>query len=73
VSRRFKAIAASVGLRPIKLHEGRHTAASLGHDAEVDPEIRQRTLGHASKAMTMHYTHPEQPPIGLRLTVSPST
>jgi integrase len=60
VSRRFKQLALAAGLRPIKLHEGRHTAASLGHDAEVDPEIRRRTLGHADKAMTSHYTHPEQ-------------
>ncbi len=60
VSRRFKRLARAAGLRPIKLHEGRHTAASLGHDAEVDPEIRRRTLGHADQAMTSHYTHPEQ-------------
>jgi integrase len=44
----------------VKLHEGsRHTAASLGDDAEVDAEICQRTLGHASRGMTDHYTHPE--------------
>ncbi|MGH3302040.1 MAG: tyrosine-type recombinase/integrase [Streptosporangiaceae bacterium] len=60
MSRRFKVIAKSAGLQPIKLHEGRHTAASLGHDAAVDPEIRRRTLGHADKAMTSRYTHPEQ-------------
>jgi integrase len=44
----------------IKLHEGgRHTASSLGHDAQVDPEIRRRTLGHADADMTSHYTYPE--------------
>jgi integrase len=60
VSRRFKAIAKAAGLPVIKLHEGgRHTAASLGDDAGVDAEIRQRTLGHATAAMTAHYTHPE--------------
>jgi len=57
VSRRFKALAAAPGLSPIKLHEGRHSAASLARDAEVDPEIRRRTLGHADAAMTSHYTH----------------
>jgi hypothetical protein len=31
----------------------------LAHDAQVDPEIRRRTLGHADAAMTSHYTHPE--------------
>jgi integrase len=59
VSRRFKVIAASADLPPIKLHEGRHSAASLARDAEVDPEIRRRTLGHADQAMTSHYTHIE--------------
>ena len=44
----------------IKMHEGgRHTGASLAHAAAVDPEIRQRTLGHAGAAMTAHYIHPE--------------
>jgi hypothetical protein len=44
----------------IKLDEGgRHTASSLGDDAGVDREIKQRTLGHANFEMTGHYTHPE--------------
>ena len=59
VSRRFKAIAKEAGLPVIKLHEGRHSAASLARDAEVDPEIRRKTLGHADQAMTSHYTHIE--------------
>ena len=59
VSRRFKAIARAAGLPVIKLHEGRHSAASLARDAEVDPEIRRKTLGHADQAMTSHYTHIE--------------
>lgn len=57
VSRRFKAIAAEAGLPVIKLHEGRHTAASLARDASVDPKIRQDQLGHTTQAMTDHYTH----------------
>lgn len=59
VSRRFKAIARDAGLRPIKLHEGRRSAASLARDGAVDPEIRRKTLGHADAAMTSHYTHIE--------------
>ena len=59
VTRRFKSLAGQAGLPVIKLHEGRHSAASLAHDAQVDPEIRRRTLGHADAAMTSHYTHPE--------------
>ncbi len=59
VSRRFKAIAKACGVPVIKLHEGRHSAASLARDAAVDPEIRRKTLGHADQAMTSHYTHIE--------------
>jgi hypothetical protein len=33
------------------------SAASLARDADVDPEIRRQTLGHADQAMTSHYTH----------------
>jgi integrase len=50
VSRRFKVIAKAAGLPVIKLHEGRHSAASLAWDAAVDPEIRRKTLGHADAA-----------------------
>jgi len=59
VTRRFQRLAALAGLPVIKLHEGRHSAASLARDAAVDPEIRRRTLGHADAAMTAHYTHIE--------------
>ena len=41
VSRRFKVLAKAAGLPVIKLHEGRHSAASLARDANVDPEIRR--------------------------------
>jgi integrase len=57
ISRRFKMLAASAGVEPIKLDEGRHSAASLARDAGVDPKIRQDDLGHADAAMTDHYTH----------------
>jgi integrase len=57
ISHRFKRLAASAGVEPIKLHEGRHSAASLARDAGVDPKIRQNDLGHAAAAMTDHYTH----------------
>ena len=52
-------LARRAGLPPMKLHEGRHSAASLARDAEVDPEIRRRTLGHADRAWTSYYTHIE--------------
>ncbi len=59
VTRPFQAIAKAAGLPIIKLHEGRRSGASLARDAEVDPEIRRKTLGHADTAMTSHYTHIE--------------
>ena len=59
VSRRFREIAAAAGLPVIKLHEARHSAASLARDAQVDPEIRRKTLGHADARMTSFYTHVE--------------
>jgi integrase len=59
VYRRFRAIAKRAGLPPIKLHEGRHSAVSLQYGANVNPELTQRTVGHAKPEMTRHYTHPE--------------
>jgi integrase len=57
VSREFKRYAAEAGVPVIKMHEGRHSAASLARDAGVDHKIRQEQLGHATGAMTDHYTH----------------
>jgi integrase len=41
----------------IKLHEGRHSAASRARDAGVDPKIRQEQLAHTTAAVTDRYTH----------------
>ena len=57
VSRLFKQYAAEAGVRVIKLHEGRHSAASLARDAGVDRRIRKEQLGHVTDAMADHYTH----------------
>jgi integrase len=59
VTRRFQAIAKAAGLPVIRLHDGRHSAASLAYDAAVDPEIMRRKLGHAAASMTSWYTHLE--------------
>jgi integrase len=59
VTRRFQSIARDAGLPVIKLHEGRHSAVSFQREAEVDPDLTQRTVGHSSAAMTAHYTHPQ--------------
>jgi integrase len=57
VSRLWKRYARDAGVPVIKLHEGRHSAASLARDAGVDPKIRREQLGHTTEAMTDHYTH----------------
>jgi integrase len=59
VTRRFQSIARWAGLPPIKLHEGRHSAVSMQREAEVDPALTQRTVGHSTASMTSHYTHPQ--------------
>lgn len=59
ITRRWKKLAKEAGLPVIRLHDGRHTASSIADDAGVSEDIRQRNLGHSSKKMTRHYTHPE--------------
>ena len=56
---RFQALARQAWLPVIKLHEGRHTAVSNQRKAGVDPDLTQRTVGHATAGMTRHYTHPQ--------------
>jgi hypothetical protein len=57
VSREWKRYCAAAGVRVIKMHEGRHSAASLARDAGVDPKLRREQLGHTTDKMTDHYTH----------------
>jgi integrase len=54
----FKATAAKAGLPVIRLHDGRHTAASLGLEAGLDIKIVSDQLGHATTRITQDlYTH----------------
>jgi len=56
--RSFKPLLKRAGLRPIRFHDLRHTAASLMLAANVHPKIVQERLGHASIAMTLDvYPH----------------
>ena len=43
----------SVGRPRFRIHDLRHTAASLWLAAGADPKVVQRILGHASAEMTM--------------------
>jgi Phage integrase family len=41
------------GVPDVRVHDLRHTAASLWLAAGADPKVVQRVLGHATAAMTM--------------------
>ena len=44
---------AAIGLPTLRVHDLRHTAASIWLGSGADPKVVQRVLGHASAAMTM--------------------
>ena len=56
VSREWKRHCAAAGVPVIKMHEGRHSAASVARDAGVDPKVRREQMGHTTDKMTDHYT-----------------
>lgn len=47
----------AAGVRDARLHDGRHTAATLLLQQGVAPRVAMQLLGHSQIAMTMHYTH----------------
>jgi integrase len=49
---------ASAGVAGVRVHDLRHTAASLWLAAGADPKVVQRVLGHATAAMTMDLCAP---------------
>ncbi|WP_031166061.1 tyrosine-type recombinase/integrase [Streptosporangium roseum] len=58
VSEGFKRLAREAGLPVIRLHEGRHTAATLALEAGLDVKIVSDQLGHANTRITHDlYTH----------------
>lgn len=58
VSDTFKRLAAAAGLPVIRLHEGRHTAATLGFEAGLDVKAVSHQLGHSTTRITEDlYTH----------------
>ena len=48
----FRELAEAAGLPPIKLHEGRHTAATLGLESGVDLKTVSDQLGHSGIGIT---------------------
>lgn len=61
VSKYFKKLAAAAGLPPIRLHEARHTAATLALEAGIDRKVVSDQLGHSTVRITEDlYTHVRQ-------------
>lgn len=58
VSHRFSALVRRLGLPTIRLHDPRHTHATLALQAAINPKVVQERLGHASVKVTLDtYTH----------------
>jgi len=58
VTRHFQALAQDAGLPVIRLHDLRHTNASLALEAGVDLKVVSQRLGHSQIAITADlYTH----------------
>nr|WP_241251344.1 site-specific integrase [Candidatus Protofrankia californiensis] len=56
--RAFKALCAKAGLRPVRLHDLRHTAASLLLAQGQHPRVVMEVLGHSQISVTMNvYSH----------------
>jgi len=49
----WRAATLTIGIPALRVHDLRHTAASLWLSAGADPKVVQRVLGHATAAMTM--------------------
>jgi site-specific recombinase XerD len=49
----WRAAKVAAGVPDVRVHDLRHTAASLWLAAGADPKVVQRVLGHATAAMTM--------------------
>jgi len=53
----WKRLLQAAGVRDARLHDARHTAATLLLQQGVAPRVAMQLLGHSQIAMTMHYTH----------------
>ncbi|MEV0801799.1 tyrosine-type recombinase/integrase [Kribbella sp. NPDC050281] len=53
----WQSLLEAAGVPPARLHDARHTAATLLLEQGVDIRVVQEILGHSSLAMTKRYTH----------------
>jgi integrase len=57
ITRRFNRLVDRAGVPRIRLHDVRHTYATLAMDAGVDPKLLSDRLGHDLTVMLQVYTH----------------
>lgn len=58
ITRAWAILAAKAGVKPIRLHDARHTHASLMLKQGIHPKIVQERLGHSTISMTLDiYSH----------------
>jgi integrase len=53
----WKRLLTAAGVRDARLHDARHTAATLLLQQGVAARVAMQLLGHSQLSMTMHYTH----------------
>jgi integrase len=53
ITRAWTILAAKAGVKPIRLHDARHTHASLMLKQGIHPKIVQERLGHSTISMTL--------------------
>ena len=57
-TRAFTAAARRAGVRPIRLHDLRHTWATLALQAGIHPKVVSERLGHSTVSLTLDlYSH----------------
>jgi integrase len=58
ITRRFNRLVDRAGVPRIRLHDVRHTYATLAMDSGIDPKIVSDRVGHSNMAVTLQiYTH----------------
>lgn len=58
VGKRFGALSSAAGLPAIRLHDLRHTHATLALQADIHPKVVSERLGHSTISMTLDtYSH----------------
>ncbi|MGE5443772.1 MAG: site-specific integrase, partial [Ignavibacteriales bacterium] len=59
ISQRFKALCKKLGIKGIRFHDLRHTAATRMVESGISIDKVSKILGHSSIQMTMRYSHPD--------------